>query len=71
MMPRQTEDAVVLDFARRWEPYGGADASEILLCFGLSVDEFRARLHRILTRTTAYDLDPGVYRRLLRYAATR
>ncbi|MGF0312067.1 MULTISPECIES: DUF3263 domain-containing protein [Nocardiaceae] len=71
MMPRQTEDAVVLDFARKWEPYGGADASEILLCFGLSVDEFRARLHRILTRKSAFDLEPDLHRRLLRYAATR
>ncbi|OZF26111.1 DUF3263 domain-containing protein [Rhodococcus sp. 14-2483-1-2] len=70
-MQRHTEDQIVLEFARKWEPYGGADASEILVCFGLSVDQYRARLQSALTRQSALDLDPTLYRRLLRYATTR
>ncbi|MGF0311801.1 MULTISPECIES: DUF3263 domain-containing protein [Nocardiaceae] len=68
---RQTEEQILLDFACAWEPYGGADASEILLKFGLSVGAFRARLHRILSRQGALELDPGLYRRLLRYSTSR
>ncbi|OZD62181.1 hypothetical protein CH272_11685 [Rhodococcus sp. 05-340-1] len=70
-MPRQTEEQNVLEFARKWEPYGGADASEILLCFGLDVGSFKARLHHTLTRQAVPDLDPDLRWRLLRYAATR
>jgi len=70
-MPRQTEDEIVLEFARKWEPYGGADASEILLCFGLDINGYKARLHRTLTRQTVLELDPNLRWRLLRYAAAR
>lgn len=68
-MSRTADDETLVAFACRWEPYGGADASEILVCFGLSVDEYRARLYRALTRSAAPAVDPDVHQRLLRYSA--
>lgn len=66
-MRNVTEDALLLKFASEWEPYGGAEASEIFTQFGIGRGEFRARLHRILTVAVAADMDRGLYRRLLRY----
>ncbi len=70
-MPNSTpfQDDAILAFACKWEPYGGADASEIFVCFGLSAKEYRARLHRALTQSVAIEVGTPVYRRLLRYAA--
>ena len=70
-MPKGTEDEFILDFARRWEPFGGADTLEILLLFGLSVDRYKARLHRVLEGQSAHRLDAGLRLRLLEYAADR
>ncbi|KZE98232.1 MULTISPECIES: hypothetical protein [unclassified Rhodococcus (in: high G+C Gram-positive bacteria)] len=64
-----TEDAILLNFAAQWQPYGGPEASEIFLRFGIGRGEFRARVHRALTRAGAADMDIKVYRSLLRYAS--
>ncbi|WP_143543231.1 hypothetical protein [Rhodococcus sp. NCIMB 12038] len=39
----------LIEFYRRWEPFGGPPASEILAQFGLSENQFHAR-YRALTR---------------------
>ncbi|NIL84661.1 hypothetical protein CH281_18500 [Rhodococcus sp. 06-221-2] len=70
-MSKRTEDEFILDFARKWEPYGGADTLEILLLFGLSVDRYKARLTDVLTGQSARGLDAGLRSRLLLYAAAR
>lgn len=67
-MRNSTEDAMLLDFAAQWQPYGGPEASGDLLRFGIGRGEFRARVHRALIRTGAVDMDIKVYRSLLRYA---
>lgn len=69
VMSRTADDDTLVAFACRWEPYGGADPSEIYVCFGFSVDEYRARLHSALTRSATPTVDPDVHQRLLRYCA--
>nr|WP_296765444.1 hypothetical protein [Rhodococcus sp. (in: high G+C Gram-positive bacteria)] len=68
-MSRTADDDTLVAFACRWEPYGGADASEIFVCFGLSVDKYRSLLRRALAGSGATDLSPEVHQRLVRYAA--
>ncbi|OZD67922.1 hypothetical protein CH272_00300 [Rhodococcus sp. 05-340-1] len=65
-------DEALITFAARWEPYGGADASEIFVCFGLSESQYRARLYQALTRSGhgAVDVDARVRTRLLRYSTS-
>lgn len=50
---------MMLEFAVRWHPYGGGEAGDILVEFGLSGRDFFTRLSTLLsTRSLAAGLDP-------------
>lgn len=68
-MSRPTEDGLLVAFASAWEPYGGADASDIFVEFGIGLHEYRDRLNRALTREIPPGMTTALHRRLLRYAA--
>ncbi|BAH55324.1 hypothetical protein [Rhodococcus opacus] len=57
----------LLDFAAKWEPYGGAPTVDIFVTFGLTADLYRSRLARALTSTAANGLEPDQRQRLLDY----
>ncbi|MDT2007358.1 DUF3263 domain-containing protein [Rhodococcus opacus] len=40
----------IVQFARRWSPFGGAPAHEIFIQFGMSPTRFAQRLQEILHR---------------------
>jgi len=44
-----TEDRVMIDFARRWVPFGGPRAGDILVEYGLTPAVFAERVTRLLT----------------------
>ncbi|MBA4026436.1 MAG: hypothetical protein C0482_29195 [Gordonia sp.] len=49
----------MLEFAVRWHPYGGGDAGDILVEFGLTDRDYFTRLSTLLTtRSLAAGLDP-------------
>ncbi|WZU36112.1 hypothetical protein Rruber_05625 (plasmid) [Rhodococcus ruber] len=52
MNPMNVEDRRMLDFARIWAPYGGAQPDEIFVHFGMPPAQFYENISRIL-RTTA------------------
>ncbi|MFT7022434.1 MAG: hypothetical protein ACJA07_001518 [Rhodococcus sp. (in: high G+C Gram-positive bacteria)] len=65
----RSDPADIVRFALRWHPYQGADASEVLLCFGTSMPMFGERLHQSLTDCAhGVVLDPVVHSELLEYA---
>ncbi|WP_144407341.1 hypothetical protein [Rhodococcus sp. B7740] len=68
-MSRLSEDALLVAFAAAWEPYGGADAADVFVQFGIGLNEYRDRLNRTLTREMPSDMTADLHRRLLRYAA--
>ena len=43
----------IVQFARRWSPFGGAPAHEIFIQFGMSPTRFAQRLQEILHRAPA------------------
>lgn len=45
---RDFAPADLVGFAVRWHPYGGADASEVLVCFGINLRTYGERLHTAL-----------------------
>ncbi|WP_128645602.1 hypothetical protein [Rhodococcus sp. BS-15] len=45
---RGVDPADLVEFAVRWHPYGGADASEVLVCFGISLHTYGERLSAAL-----------------------
>ncbi|TQC44503.1 DUF3263 domain-containing protein [Rhodococcus sp. WS4] len=56
-------DRELLEFARRWEPFGGPSAADILVEFGMTPSRFSMRLkelryrrRRSITRIDAGDL---------------
>lgn len=63
-------DEALISFAVRWEPYGGADASEIFVCFGLSEQQYRVRLWHALGRSGqgSAGIEAQLRARLLRYS---
>jgi hypothetical protein len=63
----------MLEFARRWSPYGGGDAEDILVEFGIGEREYFQRLTRILdeVEATAGDADLQLYASLRRVATGR
>lgn len=59
----------IIRFAVRWHPYQGADASEVLLCFGISMRVFGERLRYSLTESAhGVILEADMRRVLLKYA---
>jgi len=54
------EQAAMLKFASRWQPYGGGDPGDILIEFGLTDRDFFTRLSTLLdTRSLVAGLDPA------------
>lgn len=47
-LERRFDPPDLVGFAVRWQPYGGADASEVLVCFGISLRAYGERLHAAL-----------------------
>ncbi|WP_040525513.1 DUF3263 domain-containing protein [Gordonia effusa] len=47
----------LIDFARRWFPYGGGSNEDILIQFGISEHEYFRRLREALTMRR---LDPAI-----------
>ncbi|MFW0789563.1 DUF3263 domain-containing protein [Gordonia sp. CPCC 205333] len=47
----------LIDFARRWAPYGGGSDEDILVQFGISEHEYFRRLREALTMRK---LDPTI-----------
>lgn len=50
----------MLDFARRWAPFGGADAEDIFMGFGISSRRFFLRIQRLITQHPAAVPNPAV-----------
>lgn len=49
----------IVDFAVRWHPYGGGDADDIFIAFGLTENDYFHRLAAIVsTHRAATGLDP-------------
>nr|WP_170945386.1 MULTISPECIES: hypothetical protein [unclassified Rhodococcus (in: high G+C Gram-positive bacteria)] len=47
----------IVEFYRRWAPFGGPPAADIFTEFGLSINQFYAR-HRQLTHHGSQDQQP-------------
>ncbi|MGW5385723.1 DUF3263 domain-containing protein [Nocardia sp. NPDC003963] len=58
------EDALILEFARRWLPYGGASSGDVLVEFGMTPAGYLARLRRVLDAPVSRRLDPVTHARL-------
>ncbi|MGA9872139.1 MAG: hypothetical protein WBQ44_13485 [Rhodococcus sp. (in: high G+C Gram-positive bacteria)] len=41
-------DKALLEFHRRWEPFGGPERSEIFVQFGLTMSDYRNRVAYLL-----------------------
>lgn len=57
--PIVTADAV-LDFGRRWSPYGGGPAEDIMVEFGWTSDRFFGELEKLLVKRPPIDLPAPV-----------
>lgn len=65
----RSDPADIVRFAVRWHPYQGADASEVLLCFGIGMQMFGEKLHGLLTESAhGVVLDRALHAELLHYA---
>ncbi|MDV6286935.1 DUF3263 domain-containing protein [Rhodococcus jostii] len=63
------EDAQILEFARRWLPYGGGNSGDLLVEFGMTPACYVARLGKILDGLAARHLEPHVRIRLREFIA--
>ncbi|ORM33444.1 DUF3263 domain-containing protein [Williamsia sp. 1135] len=61
----------ILDFARRWYPYGGGTAEDILVEFGIAEREYFRRLSDILDGNEAADVDRSTFAAMKQVAADR
>jgi hypothetical protein len=59
-----SERAEMVAFALRWAPFGGGDAEDIWVRFGISADTYFQRLHAILDGPPMPGLDDTVWQRL-------
>lgn len=66
-----TEHAEILDFARRWLPYGGGTAEDILVEFGIGEREYFRRLGEILDGVVGADVDPTTVAAMKQVATDR
>ncbi|MFF1946317.1 DUF3263 domain-containing protein [Rhodococcus qingshengii] len=60
------EDRHLLDFARKWAPYGGPSADEIFVNFGMSNDRYWQRLREALETNRIEGSEAAVLWRQLR-----
>ncbi|MGW4340671.1 DUF3263 domain-containing protein [Rhodococcus koreensis] len=51
------EDAQILDYARRWLPYGGGTAGDLLIEFGLTPARYLNRLEAIIDGPESEHMD--------------
>ncbi|MEU2001876.1 DUF3263 domain-containing protein [Rhodococcus sp. NPDC019627] len=58
------DDQVLLDYARKWAPYGGPRRGDILVEFGMSPARFYVQLQRILDSVLVTNMSPGELVRL-------
>lgn len=58
-------DAEIVEFAQRWDPYGGPAPSEIFLHFGCDVEAYQNRLRSALN--VVVDTDSDRRNRLIEY----
>ncbi|WP_016883737.1 MULTISPECIES: DUF3263 domain-containing protein [unclassified Rhodococcus (in: high G+C Gram-positive bacteria)] len=65
------EDAQVIEFARRWLPYGGGTTGDLLVEFGMTPACYVARLRKILAGPAGACLDPQLRADLGRFVAVR
>jgi len=55
-----TEVVHMLDFARRWAPFGGGEPEDIFVEFGLPADTYFERLRNFLRAHPMAIMDPAV-----------
>ncbi|MEU2006304.1 DUF3263 domain-containing protein [Rhodococcus sp. NPDC019627] len=65
------EDLRIIEFARRWLPYGGGTTGDLLVEFGMTPACYVARLDSILAGPTANQLDPNFREDLRRFVSLR
>ena len=65
------EDMRIIEFARRWLPYGGGTTGDLLVEFGMTPDCYLARLDSILAGPRAEELDPTFRDDLRRFVSIR
>lgn len=56
-----TEAVHMLDFARRWAPFGGGEPGDIFVEFGLPADTYFRRLRYFLREHPMAIMDPSVH----------
>ncbi|MBA4024995.1 MAG: hypothetical protein C0482_21775 [Gordonia sp.] len=67
-----TAEAVrMLDFARRWAPFGGGDAEDIFTSFGISSQRFFLRVQQLLAEHPSAVPNPAARSRLAAVCADR
>ncbi|KQU31468.1 MULTISPECIES: hypothetical protein [Nocardiaceae] len=67
-MSANESEALLMDFALKWEPYGGAPDSEIFIEFGLGAGDFKRRLFVLLSKPDhVAPIDPERRGRLVDY----
>lgn len=65
------DHAEIVDFARRWYPYGGGTAEDILVEFGIGEREYFRRLAEIIDRLPSSDPESAVFAAMRSVAANR
>lgn len=63
------EDMRIIEFARRWLPYGGGTTGDLLVEFGMTPAGYVARLNNILAGPIANQLDPNFRDDLRRFVS--
>ncbi|MDF3311164.1 hypothetical protein P3H15_39905 [Rhodococcus sp. T2V] len=48
----ESEANLIIDFARRWAPYGGAPKEEIFINFGMTTHNFIKRLWQVIPESS-------------------
>lgn len=66
-----SDDIRILEFARRWYPYGGGEAEDIMVDFGVSASEFYSRVEYLLLANRSERIGKSVAREMLRVAQAR
>lgn len=65
------DDTRIIEFARRWLPYGGGNTGDLLVEFGMTPACYIARLGKILDSPAVQRLDPQLRADLRTFVATR
>ena len=49
-----SEELAMLEFARRWAPFGGVKPGDVLVEFGITRPQFYARVEKLLVRARVH-----------------